>query len=146
MFDRYSRQELFSPIGIEGQKKLSGKHVLIIGAGALGTASAESLARAGVGKITIADRDYVEWSNLGRQQLYSEKDAIERIPKAVAAENRLKEINSEIDINGIVTDVSTDEIVRLVSQNVDLILDATDNFDIRLIINDASQKYRIPWI
>jgi len=143
--DRYSRQELFQPIGIKGQEKLSQKHVLIIGAGALGTGSSEALVRAGVGRITIVDRDYVEWSNLQRQQLYTEDDAAQRIPKAIAAENRLRQINSEVDIRALVTDVTTEEIESLVD-GVDLIMDATDNFDTRLLINDASQKYQIPWV
>lgn len=145
MSERYSRQELFAPIGESGQRKLFQKHVLIVGAGALGTGNAEALARAGVGRMTIVDRDYVEWSNLQRQQLYSEKDAENRIPKAVAAKNRLQELNSEIDIRAFVADVTTEEIVSLVD-GVDLIIDATDNFDTRLILNDASQKYGIPWI
>ena len=85
MADRYSRQQLFKPIGSKGQEKIRNKHVLIVGAGALGSASAESFVRAGVGKLTIIDRDYVEWSNLQRQQLYSEQDAREKMPKAIAA-------------------------------------------------------------
>src|SRR5690625_4048810 len=97
--DRYSRQILFTPIGEEGQQKLLEKHVLIIGLGTLGTQSAENLARAGVGKLTIVDRDYIEWSNLQRQQLYTEDDAIQRTPKAVAAKSRLREINSEVTID-----------------------------------------------
>ncbi|WP_203339617.1 thiazole biosynthesis adenylyltransferase ThiF [Planococcus beijingensis] len=145
MNGRYSRQELFAPIGIEGQEKLQNKHVLIIGAGALGTGSAEMLVRAGIGKITIADRDYVEWSNLQRQQLYTEEEAEQRIPKAVAAKKRLTAINSEVEICCHVMDVSVEEMEQLV-EGVDLILDASDNFDIRMIINDISQKYRIPWI
>lgn len=145
MSERYSRQELFQRIGVNGQQKISQKHVLVVGAGALGTGNAEALVRAGVGRITIVDRDYVEWSNLQRQQLYTERDAAERLPKAIAAENRLRTINSEVDIRAIVTDVTTEEIEGLVD-GVDLILDATDNFDTRLLINDASQKYIIPWI
>lgn len=145
MSDRYSRQQLFQPIGEEGQQKLSQKHVLIIGAGALGTGSSETLVRAGVGKVTIVDRDYVEWSNLQRQQLYTEKDALERMPKAIAARHRLRQINSEVEIDAKVADVTTEEIEQLVD-GVDLIIDATDNFDIRMLINDAAQKYRIPWI
>ncbi|MCT2534272.1 thiazole biosynthesis adenylyltransferase ThiF [Aquibacillus koreensis] len=145
MNDRYSRQELFSPIGVEGQAKIRNKHVLIIGAGALGTGSAEGLVRAGVGKVTIVDRDYVEWSNLQRQQLYSEEDASDRIPKAVAAENRLKQINSDVEIIARVMDVSIEEMEDLVL-GIDIIIDATDNFDIRMIINDISQKYNVPWI
>jgi sulfur carrier protein ThiS adenylyltransferase len=143
--ERYSRQELFSPIGEAGQHRLSSKHVLIVGAGALGTGSAEAMVRSGAGKITIVDRDYVEWSNLQRQQLYTEKDAIERLPKAVAAHERLRSINSDVIIQGLVMDVTTEEIETLV-EGVDLILDATDNFDTRLLLNDIAQKKRIPWI
>jgi sulfur carrier protein ThiS adenylyltransferase len=143
--ERYSRQELFAPIGSLGQSKLKKKHVLIIGAGALGTGSAEVLVRAGVGKLTIVDRDYVEWSNLQRQNLYTEKDANQQIPKAVAAKDRLTLINSEVEIESHLMDVSVEELEQLV-KGVDLIMDATDNFDIRMLINDVSQKYQIPWI
>lgn len=142
---RYSRQILFPPIGKEGQKKLGEKHVLIVGAGALGAANAETLARAGVGKLTIADRDYVEWSNLQRQQLYCEEDADQKTPKAIAAANRLKAINSEVQIIPRIMDVGVQELEELIV-GVDLIIDSTDNFDIRFIINDIAQKHRIPWI
>ena len=145
MSDRYSRQEIFTPIGIEGQQKIRSKHVLVIGAGALGTGSAEALVRAGIGKLTIVDRDYVEWSNLQRQQLYCEEDAINRIPKAIAAKKRLNMVNSDVEINAHVMDVSIQEVERLVV-GVDLVMDATDNFDTRMLINDISQKYSIPWI
>ncbi len=145
MSERYSRQERFAPIGIKGQQKIGQKHVLVVGAGALGTGIAEALVRAGVGNLTIVDRDYVEWSNLQRQQLYVEDDAKQRIPKAVAAKNRLTQINSDVEIVAHVMDVTVEEMEQLV-KGVDLILDATDNFDIRMIINDISQKYRIPWI
>ncbi|WP_456271116.1 thiazole biosynthesis adenylyltransferase ThiF [Bacillus sp. AK031] len=145
MTERYSRQELFSGIGMEGQKKLAEKHVLIIGAGALGSGNAEALVRAGVGKVTIVDRDYVEWSNLQRQQLYTEQDAKERTPKAVAAKNRLDQINSEVKVKAIVTDATVEDFERL-QDGIDLILDSTDNFDTRMIINDISQKYKIPWV
>ncbi|WP_257349927.1 thiazole biosynthesis adenylyltransferase ThiF [Pseudalkalibacillus decolorationis] len=143
--DRYSRQTLFAPIGKEGQQKLREKHVLMIGAGALGTGNAEALVRAGVGKLTIADRDYVEWSNLQRQQLYSEEDAENRIPKAIAAKTRLSLINSQVEIEAHVLDITPQEMEQLVN-NVDLIIDATDNFDTRLMINDIAQKHNIPWI
>lgn len=143
--DRYSRQELFTKIGPKGQHKLKGKHVLLIGAGALGTGNAEILTRSGVGKLTIADRDYVEWSNLQRQQLYAEKDAAERIPKAIAAKHRLALINSQTDVDARVIDVNT-EVIEELTAGVDLIVDATDNFDTRLLINDISQKQSIPWI
>ncbi len=119
--------------------------MLVIGAGALGTGSAEVLVRAGVGKLTIVDRDYVEWSNLQRQQLYTEKDANRRLRRAVSAKERLTLINSEVEIESHVMDVSVEELEQLV-QGVDLIMDATDNFDIRMMINDISQKHHIPWI
>ncbi len=145
MDDRYSRQMLFKPIGIEGQQKLTQKHVLIIGAGALGTGGAEVLVRAGVGKLTIVDRDYVEWSNLQRQQLYTEEDAEKRMPKAIAAKRHLQRINSEVHIEAHIVDVTPTEFEQLID-GVDLIIDATDNFDIRMIMNDISQKHHIPWI
>ena len=145
MNERYSRQELFGPIGKSGQLKIRKKHVLVIGAGALGTGSAEGLVRAGVGKLTIVDRDYVEWSNLQRQQLYCEEDAENRTPKAVAAKKRLNAINSNVSVNSLVSDVSVEEMAKLVC-DVDLIVDATDNFETRMIINDSAQKFKIPWI
>ncbi|WP_088351747.1 thiazole biosynthesis adenylyltransferase ThiF [Bacillus cereus] len=145
MNNRYSRQELFSPIGEEGQQKIREKHVLIIGAGALGSANAEMFVRAGVGKITIVDRDYVDWSNLQRQQLYAESDVKDNLPKAIAAKKRLEEINSDVTIEALVQDVKAEELGELVT-NVDVIIDATDNFETRFIVNDIAQKYSIPWI
>ncbi|HDR8181247.1 TPA: molybdopterin-synthase adenylyltransferase MoeB [Bacillus thuringiensis] len=145
MAERYSRQQLFKPIGSRGQEKIRNKHVLIVGAGALGSASAESFVRAGIGKLTIIDRDYVEWSNLQRQQLYSEQDAREKMPKAIAAKNRLEQINSEVQIHAFVMDAVAENMEDLL-KNVDVIIDATDNFDIRFIINDLSQKHNIPWV
>ncbi|MBY0598008.1 molybdopterin-synthase adenylyltransferase MoeB [Bacillus bingmayongensis] len=145
MIERYSRQQLFTPIGSKGQEKVRNKHVLIVGAGALGSASAEAFVRAGIGKLTIIDRDYVEWSNLQRQQLYVEQDAIEKLPKAIAAQNRLKQINSEVQINAFVMDARIENMEAFLG-DVDIIIDATDNFDIRFVINDLSQKYDIPWI
>ncbi len=145
MNDRYSRQELFAPIGKEGQRRLGERHVLIIGAGALGTGNAEILVRAGVGKVTIVDRDYVDWSNLQRQQLYTEEDAIQRMPKAAVAAERLKKINSSIEIEAKIMDVTPVEIESL-TEGIDLMIDASDNFDIRMIMNDISQKKQIPWI
>ncbi len=145
--DRYSRQTLFAPIGVEGQRQISDKHVLLIGAGALGTGNAEALVRAGVGKLTIIDRDYVEWSNLQRQQLYSEEDAKQKLPKAIAAKNRLQEINVEVELVALVADVTAESLEqRIKAEKVDLMLDATDNFDIRMIMNDVAQKYEIPWV
>lgn len=145
MAERYSRQQLFKPIGDRGQEKIRNKHVLIVGGGALGSANAESFVRAGIGKLTIIDRDYVEWSNLQRQQLYSEEDAREKLPKAIAAKNRLEKLNSEVQIDAFVMDACAENLEGLL-ENVDVIIDATDNFDIRFIINDLSQKYNIPWV
>ncbi len=145
MNNRYSRQELFSPIGEEGQQKIREKHVLIIGAGALGSANAEMFVRAGVGTVTIVDRDYVDWSNLQRQQLYAESDVENNLPKAVAAKKRLEEINSEVRVEALVQDVTAEELEELVT-NVDVMIDATDNFETRFIVNDIAQKYSIPWI
>lgn len=145
MNDRYSRQVLFSGIGKAGQEKLEHKHVLIIGAGALGSGNAEIIVRAGIGKVTIVDRDYVEPSNLQRQQLYTEADAAEKLPKAAAAKNRLKEINSDVEINAIIGDANL-ELLQEIAPKVDLILDSTDNFETRMLLNDISQKYEIPWI
>lgn len=145
MNNRYSRQELFSPIGEEGQQKIREKHVLIIGAGALGSANAEMFVRAGVGTVTIVDRDYVDWSNLQRQQLYAESDVENNLPKAVAAKKRLEEINSEVRVEALVQDVTAEELGELVI-NVDVMIDATDNFETRFIVNDIAQKYSIPWI
>ncbi|MGQ4665637.1 thiazole biosynthesis adenylyltransferase ThiF [Metabacillus halosaccharovorans] len=143
--ERYSRQILFSPIGEKGQEQIRKKHILVVGAGALGTANAEMITRAGIGKLTIVDRDYVEWSNLQRQQLYIEEDAQNRIPKAVAAKLHLKKINSEVEVHSYVEDVTSANIEEL-AEGVDLIIDATDNFETRLLINDVALKHEIPWI
>jgi sulfur carrier protein ThiS adenylyltransferase len=145
MNERYSRQVLFPGIGREGQAKIRGKHVLIIGAGALGSGNAEVLTRAGVGKLTIVDRDYVEESNLQRQQLYTEEDVSEKMPKAAAAERRLRAINSEVEIRAIIGD-ATPELMEELVNGVDLMIDATDNFETRMLMNDVAQKYKIPWI
>lgn len=143
--ERYSRQILFSPIGEKGQEQIRKKHILVVGAGALGTANSEMIARAGIGKLTIVDRDYVEWSNLQRQQLYIEDDAQKRIPKAVAAKLHLKKINSEVEVHSFVEDVTSANIEEF-AEHVDLIIDATDNFETRLLINDVALKHEIPWI
>ncbi|MCP8615640.1 MoeB/ThiF family adenylyltransferase [Salirhabdus salicampi] len=145
MKDRYSRQVLFRSIGEEGQKKIRKKHVMVIGSGALGTANAESLVRAGVGKLTIIDRDYVEFSNLQRQQLFAEQDVVDQIPKAVAAKRRLSDINSDVEIDAHVMDATGESLLPLLHE-IDLVIDATDNFDIRFIMNDLLQKNEIPWI
>lgn len=145
--ERYSRQELFPGIGLAGQALIRRKHVLIIGAGALGSGSAEVLVRAGVGRLTIVDRDYVEASNLQRQQLYTEEDVLEKWPKAAAAEKRLRAINSDVVVRAVIGDATPESLEELVGTgDIDLMLDATDNFETRMAMNDVSQKYRIPWI
>ncbi|TCP32071.1 molybdopterin/thiamine biosynthesis adenylyltransferase [Scopulibacillus darangshiensis] len=145
MNNRYSRQVRFRPIGESGQQELQKKQVLVVGAGALGTNISEMLVRAGVGKLTIIDRDFVEWSNLQRQQLYTEKDAQEAVPKATAAAAHLRKINSSVEIEGIAGEFNPNYSEDLFRQ-YDLILDATDNFDTRLVINDMAQKHKIPWV
>jgi molybdopterin/thiamine biosynthesis adenylyltransferase len=145
MDERYSRQILFSGIGDEGQRRLLQSRALIVGCGALGTAQAESLARAGVGKLRIADRDFVEASNLQRQTMFTERDAFERIPKAVAAANHIREINQEIEVEPEVVDVNHSNIERQIS-DCDVVLDGTDNFATRYLINDACVKHNVNWI
>lgn len=145
MHERYSRQILFPGIGRQGQKKLLNSSVSIIGCGALGAAHAETLARAGVGFLKIIDRDFVEFSNLQRQNLFSESDANERLPKAIAAKNRLAEINSEVQVEAVVADVNFSNIERLI-HDCDLVLDGTDNFQTRYLINDACVKSGTTWI
>lgn len=142
--DRYSRQMLFSPIGENGQMMLSNCAVLVIGVGALGTVICNHLVRAGVGKIRIVDRDYVEYSNLQRQMLFDEIDAKEAIPKAVAAKNKLKKINSKIEIESIITNVTKENISELIA-GIDLVMDGTDNFSTRFLLNDICFKENIPF-
>jgi len=143
--ERYTRQEVFSFIGKDGQKKLLESRVTIIGMGALGTVSANNLCRAGIGHIRMVDRDYVELTNLHRQILFNEDDVRHSIPKAVAAFNHLSKVNSEITLEPIVSDVNFGSVENLI-KDVDLVLDATDNFETRLIINEACIKHTIPWI
>ena len=145
MNERYSRQILFSAIGKIGQAKLLKSRVLIVGSGALGAAHAETLARAGIGFLRIIDRDFVEFSNLQRQTLYSEADADERLPKAIAAQNRLAAINSEIEVEAVVADINHSNVENFV-KDCDLILDGTDNFQTRYLVNDACVKHRKIWI
>jgi molybdopterin/thiamine biosynthesis adenylyltransferase len=144
-FNKYSRQILFAPIGREGQERLSHARVVIVGCGALGTAQASALVRAGVGRLRIVDRDYVEESNLQRQLLFDEADAAENLPKAVAAERHLRLLNSEVQVEGVVADVEARSIETHVA-GFDLVLDGTDNFETRFLINDAALKLGIPWI
>src|SRR5687768_5337721 len=132
MNERYSRQILFDKIGEAGQQKLLASRVLIVGCGALGAAQAEMLARAGVGRLRIVDRDFVEFTNLQRQTLFKESDAAERLPKAVAAQNRLAETNSEIELEAIVADVNNSNVESLID-GCDLVVDGTDNFQVRYL-------------
>ena len=145
MNERYSRQILFKGIGAEGQQRLLQSRVLIIGCGALGSAQAESLARAGVGNLRIADRDFVEASNLQRQTMFTERDAAERIPKAIAAANHIHEINRETKVEPEIIDVNHSNIEQLV-KDCNVVLDGTDNFATRYLINDACVKHEINWI
>ncbi|MCC6423885.1 MAG: ThiF family adenylyltransferase [Phycisphaerales bacterium] len=149
--DRYHRQSRVAVIGQAGQLRLSKARVLLIGCGALGTVIAEQMVRGGVGWLRIADRDLVELTNLQRQVLFDEHDASESIPKAIAAEHRLREINSTIQIDPRVLDVNSINIEMLCGLTdqqspVDLILDGTDNAAIRYLINDVSVKHGIPWV
>jgi adenylyltransferase/sulfurtransferase len=143
--EKYSRQILFSPIGAEGQAKLLGSKVVILGCGALGTAQANALVRAGVGTLRIVDRDFVEESNLQRQMLFDEADARESLPKAVAAQRKLRQINSDINVEGTVADADSSNVEEFI-EGFHLALDATDNFETRYLLNDAAVKLGIPWI
>lgn len=143
--DRYSRQVRVSSIGEDGQQKISASRVVVLGCGALGTAAVNVLARAGVGELLIVDRDFVERSNLQRQVLFDEADAHEGLPKAVAAERRLRAINSTIRIEGRVSDANPGNVEALIRGAV-VVVDATDNFETRFLLNDACIKLNIPWV
>lgn len=142
---RYARQTVLPCIGAEGQARLAQSRVLIAGCGALGTHVAEALARAGVGLLRLIDRDYVELSNLQRQVLFDESDVAAGQPKAVAAQRRLTDINSTIAIEAVVDDLNAANITEHVA-GIDLIIDATDNFETRYLVNDAAMRAGIPWI
>ncbi|MBO1205796.1 MULTISPECIES: ThiF family adenylyltransferase [Staphylococcus] len=142
---RYSRQMLFKHIGSNGQEKIMNAHVLIVGMGALGTHLAEGLARAGVGELTIVDRDYIEYSNLQRQTMFTEMDAQERLPKVIAAERNLMAIRQDLKLNPYIEHVDR-LFLETYAQDVQLILDATDNFETRQLVNDFAYKATIPWI
>jgi molybdopterin/thiamine biosynthesis adenylyltransferase len=143
--DRYSRQTLFGPIGKEGQERLRTSTVTIIGCGALGTVMANNLCRAGIGRLIIADRDYIELNNLQRQILFDEADVERHLPKAIAAAEKLRRVNSDTTIEALVEDINADGIETLV-RTTDLVLDATDNFETRYLLNDVCVKYGRPWI
>ena len=143
--DRYSRQMLFRGVGAEGQRRLAASRVAIIGCGATGSVLASLLARAGVGTLRIIDRDYVEPSNLQRQSLFDEADAADSIPKAIAAAKKIPAFNSQIVVEPHVADLTPSTITALL-ENAQLILDGTDNFETRYLINDFAVKNSLPWI
>ncbi len=142
---RYSRQILFEGIGREGQARIMAARVALVGCGALGTVQASLLVRAGVGTLRIIDRDFVEESNLQRQILFDEEDVRSLMPKAAAAERKLRAVNSLVKVEGLVEDVNVSSIGRLL-EGFDLIVDATDNFDARFLLNDYAIKTGTPWI
>jgi molybdopterin-synthase adenylyltransferase len=142
---RYARQVRFAPLGEEGQRRLSQGRALLCGCGALGSAIANLLVRAGVGMLRIVDRDFVELSNLQRQTLFDEDDAAAALPKAIAAAEKLRKINSAVIVEPIVADIGPTNIKRFCDA-VDLVLDGTDNFETRFLINDAAVKFGLPWI
>jgi molybdopterin/thiamine biosynthesis adenylyltransferase len=143
--EKYSRQILFQPIGPDGQERLRRAKAVIIGCGALGTAQANALVRAGIGSIRIVDRDYVEETNLQRQILFDEADARDNLPKAIAAQRKLNAINSEVQVEAVIADADSYNIENLV-RGFEVILDGTDNFETRYLLNDVALKHRIPWI
>lgn len=143
--ERYSRQILFQPIGESGQLTLINSRVAIVGVGALGTVVANHLVRSGVGYIRLIDRDLVELSNLQRQTLFNEEDAKLNLPKAIAAQKRLNEINSNVTVEAVIADLNLDNAEELLNE-IDLIVDGTDNFITRFLINDVAVKYGIPWV
>jgi len=145
MNERYSRQILFNEIGKAGQERLLASRVLVVGCGALGASHAEMLSRAGVGHLRIVDRDFVEFTNLQRQTLFKEADAAERLPKAIAAKKRIGEINSEIEVEAVIADVNNSNVESLIG-GCDIVLDGTDNFQVRYLINDACVKHGMTWI
>jgi adenylyltransferase/sulfurtransferase len=143
--DRYARQIRFAPLGEEGQRRLLAARALVCGCGALGTVIANTLVRAGVGHVRIVDRDFIELNNLQRQVLFDEDDLAAGLPKAIAAAGKLRRINSSVEIEPIVGDVNHTNVVQL-CEGVDCIVDGTDNFETRFLVNDAAHKLRIPWV
>ncbi len=143
--EKYSRQVLFAPIGADGQRRLLDASAVLVGCGAIGAAAANLLVRAGIGRIRLIDRDFVEASNLQRQILFDEQDARDALPKAVAAERKLLAINSSAHVSGVVADLGPANAHELL-HGFDLILDGTDNFESRLLVNDFAVKHSVPWI
>lgn len=143
--ERYSRQILFAGIGEAGQQRLRDATVAVVGCGALGSFHAGALARAGAGRLILIDRDFVEWSNLQRQWLYEESDARDALPKAIAAARALERINSETKVEPHVADLTPDNIDELL-EGADVVLDGTDNFETRFLMNDYCVEHGVPWV
>ncbi|MEK6677259.1 MAG: ThiF family adenylyltransferase [Planctomycetota bacterium] len=142
---RYSRQMLCEDIGEEGQRKLLASRVVLVGCGALGTALANTLVRAGVGSLRICDRDFIELNNLQRQILFDEEDIAGQLPKAEAAARKLRRINSDVNVEPVVVDVNSTNVVAL-AEGAQVLLDGTDNFETRFLINDLSVQSGVPWV
>ena len=142
---RYSRQELFAGIGRHGQERLRRSRVAVVGCGALGSVLAEIMVRAGVGTLTVVDRDFVEESNLQRQGLFDEDDAARGLPKAAVAQTKLRRINSDVSVRGIVADLSVENADDIL-KGTSLVLDGTDNFETRFLVNDLCVRDGIPWV
>jgi adenylyltransferase/sulfurtransferase len=143
--DRYYKQTLLPQIGADGQEKLAESTVVIAGCGALGTSLANTMVRSGVGNVVIIDRDYIDYDNLPRQMLFDEEDIRKGLPKSVAAAEKLRLVNSSVNITPVVADLTSSNIEELF-KGADLILDGTDNFETRFLINEASDKMNIPWV
>jgi len=143
--NRYSRQTVFEKIGAQGQERLFAARVVIIGVGALGTVAANNLCRAGVGRLRLVDRDCVELSNLQRQVLFDEEDAAARLPKAQAACNHLARINSQTKLEPVVVHVDSSNIKGIV-KDADVVLDGSDNMELRHLVNEACHKLKVPWV
>ena len=143
--DRYSRQRLFGPLGDEGQERLARSRVTLIGCGALGSHLAQHLGRAGIGHLRICDRDFVELDNLQRQVLFDEQDVEEHLPKAPAAARKIEAFNSEIEVEARVVDVTPGNVLALI-EDADVVLDGTDNFQTRYLLNDACVSLGRPWV
>lgn len=142
---RYVRQEIFAGIGPEGQAKLLRSRVAIMGLSGLGTATAESLARAGVGFIRIVDGDFADIVELQRQNIFTESDASGEMPKAAAVKKYLQEVNSEIKIEEVISDINSSNIAHLI-EDTDLVIDGSDSMEIRLLVNEACHALKKPWI
>jgi molybdopterin/thiamine biosynthesis adenylyltransferase len=143
--DRYSRQTIFPGIGPEGQRRLGEGFAVVVGCGALGSVISTALVRAGVGRVRVIDRDFIEYHNLHRQLLYTEQDIEDDLPKAVAAERHLRAANSEVEVEGVIADFDRVNAIKLV-EGAGVIVDALDNFEARFLINDVALKLGIPWV